>query len=361
VDTPDVRYKPGTNIVVDYDVRTRDGPRRAVLMVAADRDLARRAVRPANRALAAKVNREAGGPPPLAHLPEWSALVQWLPLDVWLPQLAEPASDLARAAGLDLDETGDLARLLAYKPRRRAVLGIDGHVLKLYADERDFAAAAAALLHGPRLPVPTAFPAGFDRSLRLTAQQRIHGTAVDDPAATAAAAAALLADLHRAPPPRGEHALLDPLVAATATAAAVAALVPPLAGRLDRLMGRLADTSPGLGAVTCHGDFHSRQLLVADHGLTVLDLDELAVGHPAADLATYAAHVHDGTPAGTELAGRVLDALTAGYGSRPPLLAWHLTAATLRRAVFPFRTYPTPDWPERVEAMIAYAERVMPR
>jgi hypothetical protein len=75
--------------------------------------------------------------------------------------------------------------------------------------------------------------------------------------------------------------------------------------------------------------------------------------------ATYAAHLLDGTPVGDERAGQALEALSVGYGARPPGLNWHLAVATMRRAVFPFRTYPTPEWPERVEVMVAAAERAL--
>jgi ABC-type multidrug transport system fused ATPase/permease subunit len=354
-----VRYKPGTNLVADYDVATRDGARRAVVMVAADRDLARRAERPAARALAAKVESRAAIPPPLAYLPELDALLQWLPLDVWLSSLAEPIHDLARAARVQVDDGAEW-QLLAYKPRRRAVIGVNGHVLKLYADQHDFQASAAALLLGPRLPVPTPDPVGIAPDLRLTAQGRIDGRAVEDPASVAREAGALAAVLHRAPAPAFARQL-DPLTAAGATARTVAALAPQLANRLDRLMSRLDDTAPPTVAGLSHGDFHSHQLLITDHGLTLLDLDNLTVGSPSIDLATYAAHVMDGTEAGSEQAHRVLDALVDGYGASPDELLWHFAVATVRRAVFPFRTFPTPDWPERIELMVATADRTAHR
>ena len=350
-----VRYKPGTNAVVDYDVATSAGRSRAVLMVAADRDLARRATGRLGRALAAKVGDRAPGPQPLAFVPELSTLVQWLPLDVWLPALAEPPVELAARAGVMVDEAPE-CHLVAYKPRRRAVLRVDGHVLKLYADQAAFALAAAALLAGPRLPVRTASPAGLATDLLVTAQEVIDGRPVDDPVAAAAEAGGVLAALHGG---RTRRALrrLDPMAAAAATAGTVGALVPPLHGRLERLLRRLHADAPRPEATLCHGDFHARQLLATDSGLALLDLDELGLGPPGGDLATYGAHLLDGTPAGVHRADEALELLIEGYGSRPADLGWHLSAATLRRAVFAFRTEPGSDWPERVEAMVETAEQ----
>lgn len=354
-----VRYKPATNVVVDYGVTTPTGTHRAVLMAAAGRNLARRAARPASRHLAAKVAGRVPGGGALGHAAELDALVQWLPLDIWLPALAERPEDLARAVGAQTEDPGQ-ATLLAYKPRRRAVLRVDGHVLKLYADEADFRAASAALLAGPRLPVLTATPTGVAATLQLTGQHVMTGDLVEDPIVTAPEAGALLAALHRASAPVGSRRL-DPLCGAMATADTVAALVPELSPRLDRLVGRLTAAAPVAGTALCHGDFHSSQLLTRSDGLAVLDLDEWGVGSPAADLATYAAHLLVGATDGVDQLDEALEALLGGYGRRPNQLDWHIAVAVLRRSVFPFRTLPTSEWPERVAAMVGTAEAVAAR
>ena len=51
----------------------------------------------------------------------------------------------------------------------------------------------------------------------------------------------------------------------------------------------------------------------------------------------------------------MLEPLLGGYGRRPPALDWHLGAAILGRAAHPFQRQ-LPNWPERVEAMLAAAE-----
>lgn len=360
-----VRYKPGTNAVVDYTVTTPHGEHRAVLMVAADRDLAKRAARATTVALAGMAAPRSPARRPVAHDAELGALVQWLPVDLWLPALAEDPADLARSLHVDVRGAGP-AELLAYKPRRRAVLQVDGHVLKLYADDVDFRAATRALIHGGSLPVTTAAPAGHDMARRMTAQRLVAGTPLDDPLAAAPAVGELLSALHRAPLPRGARRLA-PIVGATATARTVAGLLPDLAPRLERLLARIAAEAPATGRSFCHGDFHARQLLrSADGGFAVLDFDEWGAGAPGLDLGTYAAHALDRTPAGGGTTGErvaeidaVLDALVAGYSIAPGDLRWHSAVAVLRRSVFTFRTRPTPSWPERVEAMVATAEGVL--
>jgi aminoglycoside phosphotransferase (APT) family kinase protein len=283
--------------------------------------------------------------------------VHWLPADPWLPTLSSSPDELARRLGIPWigeEEVG----LLAYKPRRRATLRLDGHVVKLYASGEDFRTAAAALLGGHRLAVPTATAAGVAADLRATAQVVVEGRSVD-PASTAGDAGALLATLHRDPAGR-VAAVHDPLRGAEASARLAAKLRPDLAGRIDALVTRLGQTRPADGTpVMLHGDFHAAQLLRADTELVLLDLDEVGAGPAALDLATYAAHLVRGESGDAESALAALDGLVAGYGARPRGLDWHFAAAILRRSPFPFRLDPGPDWPERVEAMVAAAEAAL--
>jgi len=344
-----IRYKPQTNVVVDYDVTGPAGKRRVVMMAASERSVAKLARRPVGPAMAGN----------LAHDEELNLLVQWLPLDLWLPALSEPVQSLAGAAGIPC-EAGEEVELLAYKPRRRAVLGVDGHVLKLYARDDAFRGAAAALLAGPRLPVSTAVPTGVVSRFKMTAQELIKGTELGDPAGSAGEAGELLARLHRGAAPNLNRTL-DPLEIARRSAVTSSCLVPALGSRLERLVERLVDTAPAYGGALCHGDFHSRQLLQTPDGLVVLDLDEAGVGSPSIDLGTYAAHVLRKAPGGVDDVHRVLDSLAEGYGRRPADLDWHTAVAVLRQTVFPFRTYPTPGWPDAVESLVRVAEELARR
>ena len=170
--TPEVRirylrYKPRKDLVVLYDV-TVDGVRHdAVAIIAARRDLSRWATEPTYVRLADLVDGRAPAPRPLSYDPELNAMIQWLPLDISLPALAQEPSQLRmrlQAAGVSIAASGEGPRMLAYKPRRRAVLQLDGHVVKIYAggrssrmpsrarhlDQPRVVARARARSHGPR-------------------------------------------------------------------------------------------------------------------------------------------------------------------------------------------------------------------
>jgi hypothetical protein len=82
--------------VGDYEVETSKGPHRAVLMIAADRDLTKRIARPANRRLAERARPRSPTKITVGFDERSGALVQWLPADLWLPALAEPPAELAR-------------------------------------------------------------------------------------------------------------------------------------------------------------------------------------------------------------------------------------------------------------------------
>lgn len=349
-----IRYKPGTNVVVDYEVTGAGPVDRVVLMAAADRDLGKRARRTANRELADLARKQTGDVNPLVYLEDDGVLVQWVPLDIWLPALSRSPSELASRFGAP---PADDVELLAYKPRRRAVIRVGDVVIKLYADPADFRHAARALLGGSRLPVPTARPEGIVADLQMTAQHVVAGEPLDDPVSQAPWVGSVLARLHRAEAPASLRTL-DPLPGALASARTVTKLVPELTHRTTELVERLARSRPAGTVTWCHGDFHRGQLLAAGDTLSVLDTDECGVGDPALDLATFAAHLHDGLE-GSQRIHAVLDGLVEGYGKRPAGLEWHLSVALLRRSMSPFRAFPMPDWPDRVRNMLKAAEEVV--
>jgi Phosphotransferase enzyme family len=336
-----VSYKPGERASVHYEVCVDGRDEDAVARVVAGRDLESRLRRPRLLELARRVDGRSPAAFPIVYEPAAGALITWLPFDSRLPALAEPS--LASAA------------LLSYKPRRRAVLRLDGEVLKVYASARQFEAAAAALqagsaLHGIRTPACK----GVMRRLRLTAQEAVDGAPVAGLEA-AAEAAALLRRLRGTAITRLEPAPRV-LEAAARKASLIATVAPTLAARVESLVRRLTRAEPtARRLVPAHGDFHSGQLLRVGDELFVLDLDLLCLGPPALDPAEYTAAC-----AGVESADAVLDALLEGYGARPEALEWHVAAATLIRASHPFHRQ-LPDWPERVERMVGVAEEFAAR
>jgi ATP-binding cassette, subfamily B, bacterial len=377
--TPDVRvwllrYKPGTNIVVRYKVGLDGRSYDAIAMIAAGRSLARRAEKPENVALARLVDGRSPAPMPLHYVPELDALIQWFPLDLDLPTLAEPPVRLLEeldAAGVSLGAVDGDPATLAYKPRRQAVLGIGDHVLKVYAEQEQFDRAAAGLRAAGRLRgVRTPALEGYLPARLLTVQPRLSGSPPSRAADAAREAGELLRDLQAAwapvaPPEAALEAGLaaalpsHQLASAKAWAGFVAAILPALGGRLEALLRELEATVPWIDRlVLSHGDFTARQLLATPDGLAVVDWDAMHLAPAALDVATYAAHLVCGGPDDLAEASEVLEELLAGYGGRPPGLSWYLATRIVRRTPEPFR-YLDEHWPERIERMVASSEEAL--
>jgi phosphotransferase family enzyme len=408
-----VRYRAERKALVHYDVGL-DGRRYdAVAMIAARPYLAERAVKPENVGLARRVDGRSPAQVPLRYDPELDALIEWYPLDLDLPALAEaPARllDELGAAGVTLgDVSGDPARL-AYTPRRRAVLRVGDHVLKLYAKIEDFATAtnanllAATSLRGIR----TAAFEGYLPARLVTVQSLLSGSPPARHADVALETGELLRELQARPrsvaaaphSPQLEGAeasarllaeslpalsgrvearkalgvlngarddgpwIAPPshqLAVAEASAKYVTAILPALGGRLQALLRELELTVPSIDRlVLSHGDFGGSQLLVTPDGLAVVDWDGLRLAPAALDPASYAAHLVSGGPDDLDDASEALEELLAGYGDRPPGLAWYLATAILRHSRWPFR-YPDEHWPQRVEGMVTSAEAALDR
>ena len=245
--------------------------------------------------------------------------MQRFPLDVRLPGLAAAV------------EGGELIR---YKPGRRAVIRYPGAYAKLRADGR----------------APVTIP-GAPRVLRhepgLTVYEEVPGTPLREceRAPWMEAVAEAMARLHAMRLDLRAHDVeleARDLRAAAETAAAIGADPGDLA---ERLIPRLADVEPA--TATIHGSFHDDQVLVGDAGVTLLDLDSAAIGHPLFDVGEFASYL---TAAGEEEArGRFLEACGAG---RDALL--FEAAALLRWSSLPFRDL-EPAWQEAVRRRVELA------
>ncbi|MGH9035705.1 MAG: ABC transporter transmembrane domain-containing protein [Acidimicrobiia bacterium] len=363
VDVARVRYRPGARLVVRYNVAVDGMLTQAVAVTAAHTRFA--GVRRLEHQ--ALVRRAEGRSPALhllTHEPELGALIHWLPVDPGLPALAEPAEALMsrlEAEGLPTGE-GELT-ILGYTPGRRAVLGLDGDVLKLYADETHYRVAGAALERVGRAVLTPGLEALLPE-LRATVSERLPGVTVHEPVAIAPRAGALLAALHTGATDALPVFLpVSHLAAAAASASVATRLLPHLTRRITRLLADLEAAQPtDLPLVASHGDFQRKQLLDTPHGLAVVDVDHLCAAPAALDPATYAACLYGGSGRGTDLeqVRAALEGLRDGYGATPPALAWMFACAVIRRSRTPFHRL-DPDWPERIETMVATAEALCPR
>jgi len=286
-------------------------------------------------------------PTPLWYDPELEVLVQWFPLDLRLPALADVP---------DLDR----AEVLGYAPGRRAVLRRDDRVLRVYADRDRFERArAGAEIVGRLRSIVTPKVEGTSPEHRLLIQSFVDGRA---PAAAdvAAGAGALLASLHRsrsaALPSVGP---LDHLDRAASAVEVVAAVAPSLRARARAMLAALEDALPdNPRGVIAHGAFHAGELLREDDRLAVVDFDDVCRAPAALDLATFAGAVACGDERDVDAVGEVLDRVVAGYDRRPRALDWFVTAAVLARSHTRFRSLEE-DWPERTEGMVAAAGRLL--
>jgi ABC-type multidrug transport system fused ATPase/permease subunit/Ser/Thr protein kinase RdoA (MazF antagonist) len=361
VDIRYLRYKPGTNLVVHYEVGVDGVRHEAVGMIVSGTYLARRATKPENVALARMAAPRSPAATPLAYDPEVDCLVQWYPLDLSLPALATPPSELREAiseAGVPVQPSDEEPERLAYKPRRRAVLRIDDWVLKLYAHEAEFERSVAGQRAASNLSAVVA--PGLDAVLpeRLATVQRVlPGETVTAAAELAPDAGAVLARLHGS---RAEGLrVFDPaaqLEAAAASARLVSAIAPELRSRLKPLLAALEELLPeDAGLVPSHGDFNARQLLVVDGNLALTDFDAFCLAPAALDPATYVAYLVRGGPDDLSTALGALDHVVQGYGERPTDLSWYLATMILRRAPRPFRYFDA-DWRRRVARMVEASE-----
>jgi hypothetical protein len=255
---------------------------------------------------------------PLAERALGGVVQRW-PLDVRLPALAEAAQD------------GELVR---YKPSRRAVFRYDGAYAKLRADGR----APVELPGTPRV---------LEHRPGLTVYEEVPGTPLREceRAPWMEAVAEAMAQLHATCVELRAHDLemeARDLRSAAETAAAIGADPGDLA---ERLLSRLVEVAPA--TATIHGSFHDDQVLVGEDGVTLLDLDSAAIGHPLFDVGEFASYL---TAAGEEEArGRFLEACGAG---RDALL--FEAAALLRWSSLPFRNL-EPGWPEAVARRVELA------
>lgn len=355
-----VRYRPGKSVVVGYEAAIGETAHDAFALADAGTDLAAKAEAPESVSLVAKLEGRTAALTPLAYEKELDALVQWLPLDLALPAMAEPPERVhgkLLAAGLEID-ADDLPRSVKHKPMTRGVLRTREHFAKTYPDHDSFAESVRALEASASLPFPTARCTAVVPELLLAAQSVVPGSRPSDPATIAPVAGALLSVLHTTS--RTDLPVELPqsrLKRAVKQAHVLATIVPGLAPRLEKFRQRLAERLPTDELVTSHGGFHASQLLQSNGELGVVDFDGMCLAPAALDLGSYVASTIE-RPDDLPRAADTLEALIAAYGSRPPGVSWYLAASLIGRARRPFARF-RPGWPDAIGERVAAAEEAL--
>jgi thiamine kinase-like enzyme len=153
-----------------------------------------------------------------------------------------------------------------------------------------------------------------------------------------------------------------------ATADFISLLSPKLSKKAKNLAQRISshilDSKPVNSPI--HGDFYSKQILIDGNNVTILDNDWAALGNPAADLGNFISHLERDFLNGNLSSNRVealSDALIEAYEdtskkSLSPLIILYTAVGLLRLALDPFR-YREPNWPEKIEAILDRAAKIM--
>ncbi len=269
---------------------------------------------------------------------------------------------------------------LRYKPERRYVGKLTATeraeaLVKVY-DPHDFENAwrAAKVVQAWTVgePLIVSRPLGRSKGRRFIVSQWLAGEPLSDVLRGAdgsvqhhRAVGAALAEIHRqAPGCLARSAPEDGAMAVLAAANAVAWLSPELTRRARRLAARIAAE---LLAEPCdqrpiHSDFSAEQVLVSDHGIGIIDYDQMRLGDPAADFGTYLAWLEWNEVCGALPAGNtegIAEALNDGYCRQaqcrqPYHIDLHVAAGLLRLAPHCFRARHA-DWPTQIEQVMRHA------
>ena len=356
-----LRYKPATRLIVRYEVAAGETTHDVVAFAEPASDLAARAAAPETQALARRLGDRLAARTPVAFDPELDALIQWPPLDIALPAIAEPPEELGArlaAAGVPPQSDDDLPRLVKYRPLTNAVLRLERHVAKTFADRRAYARCVRGLAAAAQLPVRTARCEAVLPELGLAVQSLVAGMRPVGHDEVAARAGGMLARLHATPlDVLTTEQPSDRLEAARGDADLLGAILPRLRPRLEQLLARLEVAAPDDELVTSHGGFHLSQLLDDEGDLAVIDFDGICLAPRARDLGSFLVSIVE-TPDDLPRVEATYSALADAYGSRPPGVAWYMTTLLLRRARRPF-TRLRERWPERVETGVAAAEAAL--
>ncbi|MCU0624699.1 MAG: aminoglycoside phosphotransferase family protein [Gemmatimonadaceae bacterium] len=393
-----VKYRPGRNAVVAYRLRVETpgafAPVERLLCLA---------TYPAAEA-AARVEKARGGAATddVQWVPAWDTLARVFPADRKLPALAGLA-DAATALREQLPplvaarwpSAGGLRnarhRVVSYFPDHTCTVRMDADVLlpeaavmpwQVYGKTRydDAGAVTFRLMQGLSAGasdgVEFARALSYDPSTRVLWQEGVPLPTLHDVLASHGGSAALLRRVARAVAvlhasdivdlPPAEGAVLEDVGSA---AAIVGRALPDLAVRTGRLADALRERAPDVppvGRATLHGDLHSRNVLIGQTRVALIDLDRVHAGDPARELGSLLAEFAwrdcaTGRPFDSRSVGALLEgyAERASRGPEPSAVLWHFAAALLheraRRAVTSLK----PGWRDVLPSVLDLAARLL--
>jgi aminoglycoside phosphotransferase (APT) family kinase protein len=376
-----VRYKPQTSCLVAYRLQV-DGEETLVYAIAP----AERAQDKLTKAVQGCEIGSALGPGCLT-VESLGLIIYGFPNDRELKALRKLADQATRQQLFErlLPEspqfwTGALIHL-RYKPERRYVARLqaeDRQLLVKFYTEPDYVHAYAGAKAFPDDPaLRKARLLGHSHRHQVQVQEWLPGQPLNEALWSAQerdamihAVARALATLHGKRrrklihyTPAGE------VTAVQAADAAVAAIYPPGAERAQELAGRLTAQLEATSFTPCaiHNDFSADQVLwQADGQVALLDLDNLGMGDPMADLGTFVAQLKQDALRGllpVAAANALTDKFVQAYAALVPhhwhaqRFHTHTAARLLRRAAEPFRQREA-NWIQAVEDTLHLAEEI---
>jgi aminoglycoside phosphotransferase len=346
-----VNYQPGHSLRVVYELEV---PGRPLIMAARAFPSGRSDKSARAYGMAAATASDCGGVRGVAHDPELNAVFWTFPNDRRLTRLAR-VWRTPGAVGWRFGHAWSKSRLVAYAPERSAMLACLGPADEVlgYAractrgdDTRQVAVCDALRCSlpedDPYLRLPRLLACAHEEQLLLfepIAGVRLAEHAVADRAGSLSRLGSALACLHALPLASGRHFArfdLDRLTQAATDLGLVRPDVAPLAEALaSRIAARLAtdDTPP----VWLHGDVHLDNAILTDQRIALVDLEDVAIGSAAADVASLLAELRSQRHRGVISSARERqdgDAFLAGYAAvravpAPTTLAWYTAAALL--------------------------------
>jgi len=329
-----------------------------------------------------------GGPlgPGRIVLEDRSLVVTVFPNDLKLPELRhliDPVKrrDLLRDMLPDRPELweGEL-RCLGYRRQRRYTAELRSAtgraVLKSYTTKAYRHGKINALTFQTGGPLRIARLLGWSDGRQLLAFEWLPGRGLFDlgmppeiEGEMTARAGAALATLHEQRPDGLEcWTREDETASLLSLASEIGFLYPALAGRADELARRVAAQLAGAPDmhVAIHGDFNANQVLMAPSDVSIIDLDWACCADPADDLGNILAQAETLVMVGERPSAWIQgfrDALLAGYRLAtkrllPDRIDTYTARGLFRRARNPFRMR-MPEWPTRMEALLARAEAML--